>query len=356
MGRVRVRHLVQKPSGFYFQATPKMKAAGIVSEGLGKDPAIAIKRAEHLNSQWDEIRLCRSDHRPQETPGTFNALISSIQESSEYRDKKPRTKEEFDYAVGIAGEVFGPVQVSAITPDRCRRFYDKLRTQGSVHKAAKVAKWLRYSLGFAERAGLIASNPARSFKIRHPAAREALWRPDQIRAVMAKAYEEGRPCVALAVQIAYDTALRQGDILALTWGQFADDRLMVKQGKTGKALEVPISEETGRLIRISSATIPLPTAPIIRGPHGRAYKKDNFVHRFRDICRAAEVPDNLQFLDIRRTVATELAASGATAAEIAAATGHSIGRSQKILDTYVKTGHDMAAAAQRKRNRSRPKV
>ena len=31
----------------------------------------------------------------------------------------------------------------------CRRFYDALRNEGSVHRAAKVYKWFRYLLGFA---------------------------------------------------------------------------------------------------------------------------------------------------------------------------------------------------------------
>ena len=108
--------------------------------------------------------------------------------------------------------------------------------------------------------------------------------------------------------------------------------------------------------RASAGAIPLATAPIIRGPHGRPYKKDNFTHRFRDICRAAGVADDLQFRDLRRTTATELAAAGATAAEIAAVTGHGITRSQRILDTYVRTGEDMARQAQAKRNKGRPKV
>ena len=109
-------------------------------------------------------------------------------------------------------------------------------------------------------------------------------------------------------------------------------------------------------LRTNAGVIPLATAPIIRGPHGRPYKKDNFIHRFRDICRAAGIPDDLQFRDIRRTVATEVGEAGGTSSEMASTTGHSIGHSQRILDTYTVTTEQMARNAKAKRNKRRSKV
>ena len=57
-----------------------------------------------------------------------------------------------------------------------------------------------------------------------------------------------------------------------------------------------------------------------------------------------------------QSTATELAAAGGTAAEIASVTGHSISKSQKILDTYVRGGEEIARNAQAKRNRKGVKV
>ena len=134
---------------------------------------------------------------------------------------------------------------------------------------------------------------------------------------------------------------------------------MLDQGKTGDAIAAPLTSETVTMIearRISEGTIPLATAPIIRGPHGRPYKKDNFTHRFRDICRAAGVPDDLQFRDLRRTVVTEMAEGEVTSAEMASKTGHSIAHSARILDTYTVMSERMARNAQAKRNKRRAKV
>ena len=358
MPRKWPRHFLVKPSGFYFQATPAMKRAGIVSEALGREMTAAIARAESLNAAWDEIRLGLepvtkiSPHR-----GTFSHLVEELRRSAEWSDKGQRTIEELEYAIGVIEPLFGDSDLKEITPKVCRRFYDVLREKGSIHRAKKVMKWFRYLFNFALRYQLTDLNPTLAVRIKQPKAREALWSPEQIKAVITKATEEGRPCIALAVQIAHATALREADVLALTWGQFDGDRLVLRQGKTGKVISCPLGAEMVNMIEARRAgTIPLANAPIIRGPHGRPYLKSNFAHRFRDICRATGIPDDIKFMDLRRTTATELAAAGATAPEIASVTGHSISRSQQILDTYVRTNEAMARNAQAKRNKGGSKV
>ena len=255
--------------------------------------------------------------------------------------------------------VFGPTRLEKITPDHCERFYNLLRAQGSIHRAAKIMKWFRYMFGFGLRFDLARSNPTLAVRVKHPKPRRQVWGEDQVTAVIRTAGDMDRPCIALAVQIAYDTSLRAGDIRALTWGQFDGESLWLKQQKTDKEQRAPLWPETISMIVASRGdTIPLATAPIIRAPHGRPYAKDNFEHRFRDICRAAGIPDGLQFRDIRRTAATERAEGGATAPELAAATGHSIAHGARILDTYIKTNYGMAQNAQAKRrlNKKGPKV
>ena len=366
MPRSYPRHFVTRPSGHYFQATPAMKRAGIFSEALGTEMTAAKARAEALNASWDQIRrgLEPVGKRPA-LPGTLSHLVEGLRRSREWSDKAPRTREELEYALAIIEPIFGSYALKQITPDACRDFYDALREKGSIHHAARVMKWLRYLFNSAMRYNKADSNPTLAVRIKHPKPRRTLWSEEQVLAVIAKASEVGRSCIALAVQIAYDTSLREGDILSLTWETFqpsADGNgmsLVLDQAKTGRAIAAPLTPETVAMIevrRISEGTIPLATAPIIRGPHGRPYKKDNFTHRFRDICRAVGVPDDLQFRDLRRTVQTEVAEGSGTSAELASKTGHSIAHSQRILDTYTVTSERMARNAQAKRNKRRSKV
>lgn len=354
------RHFVVKPSGFYFQATTAMRAAGIASESLGTDLLAAKDRAELLNASWDMIR--RGEEPIGKAPtllGTFGHLVERLRAANEFREKKPRTVDELEYALKVLEPVFGPTRLEKITPEHVEQFYNVLRDQGSIHRAAKIMKWFRYIFNFGIRFDLARSNPTIAVRITHPRPRRQVWAEDQVAGVIAKALDMGRPCMALAIQIGYDTSLRVGDIRALTWAQFDGESLWLTQRKTGIEERKPLYPETIAMIEASRGdTIPLANAPIIRAPHGRAYAKDNFEHRFRNICKAAGISSDLQFRDIRRTAATERAEAGATVAELAAATGHSIAHGARILDTYVRTNYGMAqnAQAKRRQNRKGPKV
>lgn len=65
--------------------------------------------------------------------------------------------------------------------------------------------------------------------------------------------------------------------------------------------------------------------------------------------RIAGIPDDVQLRDIRRTASKERAEAGATEAELAAGTGHSIERGSQILDVYNPRSYSLAKSAQDKR-------
>jgi hypothetical protein len=69
-----------------------------------------------------------------------------------------------------------------------------------------------------------------------------------------------------------------------------------------------------------------------------------FTHFPRDR-RAAGLPDDLEFRDLRRTAAVQLAEAGCSPPEIAAITGHSIERTAAILEVYVPRNSIMAGHA-----------
>jgi hypothetical protein len=171
MASFKVRHLVEKPSGFYFQATPAMRRAGIFSESLGVEFAAAIARAGALNASWDAIRK-GEDGAVQDAPrkGTVAWLIVELRRSAEWRDKAAATTNEIEYAFGIIELVFGPTALRRVTPRDCTVFYATLREQGSVHRAARIFKWLRCTFNFAVRQGLLISNPAVAVRVKRPAS------------------------------------------------------------------------------------------------------------------------------------------------------------------------------------------
>jgi len=360
MGKIRVRHLVPKPSGYYFQATPKMRLHGIESGPLGKDPVAAMAEADRRNQQWDSIKQHLKEYGRAPAPsryhdGTLNHLYhDKLKKSAEWDDKGERTKEEIEYAFKIISEIFGDSHILTITPEDCIDYYKVARGKFSIHKCAKIMKWFRYLFGYAmkTRYSNIKDNPTLAVKVKQPNARDTLWTEDQVWTLIEKAWEMEYYGAAVAVLMAYDTSLRPGDIRTLKRKQRDAESLSVVTKKTNKAGRLPLYPETQDLIDFYWRALGIdhhPEAWIIIAPSGRPYSKDLLAKHIRIIRKAAKLPEHLQLRDIRRTGSSERALAGASAFELASSTIHSIEHGSQILDIYNPLNYDAAVSAQEKR-------
>ena len=359
MARIQVRHLRRKGRGYYFEPSASMRRAGFKPEPLGPDAAKAHARCDELNAQWDIIRA-GNDVVPTVRRDTVRWLADEWRTSSDYRDFTAASQKQVDYVLKIVLPVFGQSMIAAVKPEHAKKFYTALRQTGSIHRAAKVLKWSRHLFKLAVDLDKITKNPFSTVRVKQPRSRHQKWKPGQVADVVAEARRQGRSCIAAAVLIAYDTAMRPGDILALRRDNYDGTSLFIRQAKTGNSLHAHLGPEAVAAIESELGRWPagLPSAPIIRGPHGRRYRSADFTSRFRNICNDARIPAALQFRDIRRTVASELADAGATASQIASTTGHTIGRCAAVLDVYARTSvvQSKAGFDKRQKNISRPKV
>lgn len=348
------RHVVEKNGRYYWTTTPKMRDLGMVGETLPEGKAAAYRRAEELNAQWDEAR----EKAIEPVRGDFNDLIDQYQRDPVWYGKLAAvTKAEIDYSLAIVAETFGPYRVTGLTRRHCRVFYNRIRVDGSAHKAARVMKWFKRLLNYAVELEIREFNPADKLKMEPLPGRDQLWHPDQIDALIAACIDGGkassgnvippRPSVALAVLIALCTAQREQDVLALTWNQFDGEGVEVTQQKTGKRLWVPLDDDCLAMMPKDRVS----THIVVSEQTGQPYNKDNFARIFRKFCRRAGIPDELQFRDLRRTAATDLGNTGATESEIIAFTGHAPGSS--VIRTYVKPGRQAALSGARKRKNER---
>ncbi len=361
MGKIKVRHLRVKASGFYFEPSSLMKAAGFRAEALGMDLAVAVARCNELNAEWDAIRI-GGDKKPELSPkGTMARLIEDLLTSSAYRDKSAARQNELDYSIKEILPIFGPAQLTRIMPEQCEKFYDNLREQGSVHKAARIVKDLRYLFNRAIKQRTLVHNPAHGFAVKQPPPRQITWTEDQVVRVIDLAWKEGFHGISVAITIMYDTSLRPGDVRALTVGQIGADRVILTVAKTNTEAMLPLWDETvdriRRYLAEMDATL-LPSATLIRTRFGRPYGEKNFINQARRIMRKAGIPDAYQLRDIRRTAMTERADAGSTIAEIATSGQHSIRHGYKTADTYIVPSFNRAKTAQDKRreHKARSKV
>ena len=148
----------------------------------------------------------------------------------------------------------------------------------------------------------------------------------------------------VAFMLALWTGQRQGDLLDLCWSQYDGKVIRLKQNKTGAYVVVPV----GAPLRASLDKIERTDGPILRNSYGEIWNPDGFRSSWKKACAAAGVK-GVTFNDLRGTAVSRLALAGATEAEIATITGHSLRDVRSILDAhYLNRDPQLAENAIRK--------
>lgn len=360
-----LRHLVwhdgKHGRAFHFKPSKSMRAAGWVGEALGTDEAKARARVELLNARWDKERASPEPELVRNIEaGTMEWLIDRFQKDPTwYKARAERTREQMDWAFALINEVFGKVPVRQVARKHLRAYYNEVRITGSATKAEKVMKWFHRLMEYAVENGVVDFNPAARMKIESPPNRTVIWTPDEIEAAIATALSEGkagsgntipaRPSVALAIAIAYDTSLPLGDVMALTWKAYDGEGLTVTQQKKRgqRKLYLPLTDRTRAML---DAQPKGGVQVVINEETGRPFTDRKVFNRvLLKVMSRAGITRRLTFHDIRRTALTELGARGATNAEIAAYSGHSV--NSPILNTYVQRTRETVISAFRKREK-----
>lgn len=346
MVRVKVRHLVAKrlKSGrvlYYWQPPAALRGQGFQPRRLADDMAAAIAEAERLNFEVDAWR--RGEEPVPFAPETIPWLVRLYAASDRYTDLKPSTQRGYRQCLDRIEAWSERANHPPLESIERRHVFAFKRSMGDAPAMANaVIRVLRLLLQYAHDEGYLDENPAQKVRLRGRPPRQQVWAGEQIAAFLKAATEDGHPSLALAVRLAADLGQREGDILRLVWSQFVGSAFEIKQGKTQADLIVPATVELRAAL---DATPRLSPTIVIAEATGRPYKADHFRHEFRRIANLAGIPGDLQFLDLRRTAVVRLAEAGCTVPEVAAISGHSLERTQSILETYLPRTTPMAQAA-----------
>ncbi len=285
---------------------------------------------------------------PSTVRGTLAWVIQEYRQSDAWSRLGQATRTEYSWHLDKLNEQFGDVPVAGIGRDGVKLLRKRLIEADQPFNAWHRLKKLKMVLNHARlELRLIDADPFEGVEIPSPPRRDSVWAPDEVEAFLQKA----DPHLRRAFMLASHTAQRPADCYRMTYdcvGQTLerDNRqvlwLMLRQAKTGKPVWVPLhpalqAEIATRLHGRSQLIAP--------SPEGKVWDKNNFARRFRWVRTAAGLPETLQFRDLRRTAMVRLAEGGATLAQIAAISGHSIEATQKILEHYVPRTRLMALAA-----------
>jgi integrase len=347
----KVRHVVPhgRPGGkvlWYWQPSPSLRAIGFQTRRLPDDPAERARTAGLWNAEADRERAKAATGGPIHAPGTLDALIRDYEQHDDYKMLAASTRYRYGQCLRIIGGKWGELRTRAITPAAVQALKRGMRaTPGQANSVLRVLRAL-FSFGIREGivAGTHADNPCRDFRQFRERPREQLWSHD----------EEGRflthasPEMALAYLVGVYTAQREGDVLRLPWGAYDGETITLRQGKTGRRLELPVAAR----LRLALDAAPRRSTIILTRADGQPWKARTFRDAFAVARDAAGVTDR-RFQDLRRTAVVRLAEAGCTVPEIASVTGHDIDYCQRIIDTYLPRTRKLALAAIEKLERKR---
>jgi integrase len=232
---------------------------------------------------------------------------------------------------------FGDLPLDALSDPRVRGVFKDWRDEIAKRSLRQAdAAWIALArvLSWALDRRKIAVNPCeRGGRLYHGTRADKVWTPEQEAAFLAVASEPLRRAYVLAIW----TGQRQGDLLRLPWSAWdqtpltkaPNGRIRLRQGKTGVGIEITVSAPLSDMLRATPRLSPI----MLLNSDGKPWTSHGFSSSWRKTCKRAGVV-GVTFNDLRGTFVTRAAINGATEAEIASATGHSIGQVRSILDRH----------------------
>jgi integrase len=179
--------------------------------------------------------------------------------------------------------------------------------------------------------------PERVERLYHADRADKIWTEGHVAAFMAVAPEPLQHALVLALE----TGQRQGDLLVLPWSAFDGTWIRLRQSKTGRKVNVPVT----RCLRAVLDNAPRRSPVILTNTHGRPWAVNAFRKAWGTASRKAGLIDG--------TAVTRLSEAECTPQQIATITGHSLRDVGAIMDRYSARTDKIALAAIAKLERGR---
>lgn len=292
---------------YYYHPARGTKDAGKAVR-LPDDPRAPEFWTEYARLTGAEIET------PKPRSGTFDALIAAYKASPEFAKKAARTKELNEHHLRIIAERWGPLLVKGVRPRHVLELRDAFA--GTPRKADQLVALLSVIIGWGVPRDYADNNPCREIRKLADSDGWAAWSWIDI----AYARERMRPHIWYAAALALYTGQRQSDVLAMTWNRLTDGGIEVRQGKTGKALWLPLHRD----LRSVLERMPRCSPRILTNSRGMPWAS-GFKAAWRAEMSRPEFSTfkerRLVFHGLRKSAVVMLLEAGCTDAEVAAITG-----------------------------------
>ena len=297
---------------------------------LPNDPIERMAMLERLNAAADQrtpAELAR---------GTIGWVIQRYRCSDEYRDLSPGTVKYYNRFLREI-EALGPdLPFASFTR---RAVVDFIETYSKAHQRRQSAAVLKNLFKLARYYGVVAADETAGLRLKTSKPRDRIWTDDEIARWLEAASAVDPDMVTIFLLLQF-TAQRPADVLRMTWPQYSDSAIRLRQQKTGALLDIPVHPVLRDHLDGLSRSLSTLTIVAFRG---RPVKYLRFNERFRRVAQRTGI--DAQARDLRRTAMLRMAEAGATVPQIASVSGHSIEATQRILETYLPRNRDLAEIA-----------
>src|SRR6516165_5121397 len=261
--------------------------------------------------------------------GALLTILQGYQVSGEFLGRAERTRADYIKHIRAIEKRFGDFPLSALTDRRTRGIFMAWRDQlalRSRRQADYAWQVLALILAWALDRGLIMANPcARGGRLYRANRVDKIWTEDDEAAFLRSAPAH----LHLPLLLALWTGQRQGDLLRLPWSAYDGTHIRLKQSKTGARVVLPVG---GPLKAALDATPKLSPIILVKRD-SKPWTSAGFQTAWCRACKHVGLI-GLTYHDLRGTAVTRLAIAGATEAEIATITGHSLRSVRAILDAH----------------------
>jgi len=291
MGRKRTSH-----KGLPQRMTIKGRTYWHVTSGtprkwtkLDPDYAIAIRLYAEIEGT-----------RYPENVATFRAIATRYRREV-FPRKAPQTQHDNEGELVNLESVFGDMPIDSIKPNHVRRYLDIRGRQAKV-RANRERALLSHLFNCAREWGYTdAANPCAGVKGHKETGRDRYVTDAEFRAV----WEQAHFTVQDAMDLAYYTTQRPGDVLRFKRSDISGGELCFTQGKTGQKQRITVE---GKLAEVIDRALNRPRKAtglhLVQDERGQRVTGCAMRFRFDQARKAAGV--DFQFRDIRAKGATDL--------------------------------------------------
>lgn len=349
---------VQRPSGNFFRYNPPADAVaeGVVKRAsLGNDLATACAYAEEQNKIMAEWRKERKYLKELTEKSKVDDLIKSYLLSNVYAKLAEKSKSDYKYYLQcwyksrLGGVPLLQAKLSNIVTPLCQRVYDE-HASNSISLANHSLAVYRVVFNYAVRQGFTTYNPFAQVKPQKQRSRKVVWEREHVRAFLNTAFSrfEWRN-IGLIVHMAYEWGQRLGDMRTLTWDDYNVETGVLKltQSKRGANISVPTSDGLKAMLAQQHEDFGWQPyiAPAPKSVKGKLqpYSLMALSKLGATVMEAADLPEELRLMDLRRTAISEMVEVGVPISSIMAMSGHATPSS---LTPYIKHTLRGASTAQ----------